>query len=539
LETFGQYAATRPLREHPLAATTSSGGVLVQDSMIRTFIGVDLITGMPVIVYTMPGPAPRLPEVYSEHLPAMLERGQRDGTGYLIFASAPGYAPLKPTLPEPRLHWLARSSARALMDAHAVGLIHRHLRPEHFYAQGDHLFIEGFGLPWSDKSLDAPDVYRAPEGPGQAPADVYAWARCMNTFASNNPETAQDGELGHLIGHCLNLKARERPTAGELVMALEQILSPKAASEVAPAAVPIGRETPLRRPAPESAVPEPASQAELIVEPTFATAPLTESVVVTSTLPTPTLESALKPVGAHFETPNPESGPEDTPQEAATHTLPVPAGLEADEPDVVAPDTRKLTDHNLASVTVIPSSVTVIPSSVPDSTPRWPDDDVHSTRVDDSSKDIPSAIRIGWQDDDSWRAVRAPTPVESGRPPVLVWLLGALLVVGLLAGLVWFLRSATAGTPTDAPNPPIMTDRYVVNFRLDPSSGPGGQLTVVEAPVDSGYAVGQVLSSVPGPVLFTKPGTYRVRVSVKGYESAETTIEIPGSDTVILKLSER
>jgi hypothetical protein len=84
-----------------------------------------------------------------------------------------------------------------------------------------------------------------------------------------------------------------------------------------------------------------------------------------------------------------------------------------------------------------------------------------------------------------------------------------------------------------------MTDRYVVNFRLDPSFGPGGQLTVVEAPVDSGYAVGQVLSSVPGPVLFAKPGTYRVRVSVKGYESAETTIEIPGSDTVILKLSER
>jgi hypothetical protein len=520
------------LREHPLAATASSGGVLVQDGMVRTFIGVDLITGMPVIVYTMPGPAPRLPEVYSEHLPAMLERGQRDGMGYLIFASAPGYAPLKPTLPEPRLHWLARSSARALMDAHAVGLIHRHLRPEHFYAQGDHLFIEGFGLPWSDNSSDTPDVYRAPEGPDQAPADVYAWARCMNTFASNNPGITQDGELGHLIGHCLNLKARERPTAGELVMALEQILSPKTASVVAPAAVPIGRETLLGRPAPETAVPEPASQAKLIVEPVPEAAPLAESVVVTSTLPASTLEPALKPVGAHLETPNPESGPENTPQEAATHTLPVPAGLEADEPDVVAPDPRKPTDHNL-------ESVTVISSSVPGSTPHWPDDDVHSTRVNDSSEDIPSAIRIGWQDDDSWRTVRAPTPVESGGPPVLVWLLGALLVVGLLAGLVWFLRSATAGTPTDAPNPPIMTDRYVVNFRLDPSFGPGGQLTVVEAPVDSGYAVGQVLSSVPGPVLFAKPGTYRVRVSVKGYESAETTIEIPGSDTVILKLSER
>ncbi len=504
--------------------------------MIRTFIGVDLITGMPVIVYTMPGPAPRLPEVYSEYLPTMLERGQRDGTGYLIFASAPGYAPLKPTLPEPRLHWLARSSARALMDAHAVGLIHRHLRPEHFYAQGDHLFIEGFGLPWSDNSSDAPDVYRAPEGSGQAPADVYAWARCMNTFASNNPETVQDGELGHLIGHCLNLKARERPTAGELVMALEQILSPKAASVVTPVAVPIGREPSLERLTPESATPEPASHEERLVQRAEDVSPA-ETVVETPPPPTSALEPAPRAVEPHLETPNPaaeppEREPQNAAQDSTTHTLPVPAGLEADEPDVVAPDTLKLTDHSW-------ESVTVIRSSDPDSAPHWSDDDVHSARVDDSSEDIPSAIRIGWQDDDSWRTVRTPTPVESGRPPVLVWLLGTLLVVGLLAGLVWFLRSATAGTPTDAPNPPIMTDRYLVNFRLDPSSGPGGQLTVVEAPVDSEYAVGQVLSSVPGPVLFTKPGTYRVRVSVKGYESAETTIEIPGSDTVILKLSER
>lgn len=510
METFGQYAATRPLREHPIAPR-EAGGVLTAEGIIRTFMGVDLVTGMPVIVYTMPAPAPRFAEVYSEHLPAILERGENDGVGYVIVASAPGYAPLRPTLPEPRLHWLARCSVKTLFDAHAAGLVHTHLHPEHFYAQGDHLFIEGFGLPWADEQ----SPYRAPEGSGQPPADVFAWARCMNTFGKGDPSKLIDAELGRLIGHCLNPKPCERPTAGELVLALEQILGPKAASLANDSEgildVPDAAPVPVK-PVPVQSIPRPE--------------PVT---------PVPVIAQMLE------HTPTPRVS--DTPPEL--NSLSVPAGLEADEPDVVVRvNPRPARTEAVEDEPVTPTYTRLRPAqNTVEPTPEAPegqdrsDRDVLSTRVDEPEPQ--STIRIGWSDDDSWRPVRAPTPPVPSGPPLLVLLLGGVLTIALLGGLVWFLRG-NPSAPNELTANPTVTVPSIMTFQLDPPTGRAGRLTVVSAPAGANLKPDAVLATVPGPVLFTAPGTYRLRVTIDGYETAEISLEIPSpNNTVILKLPQR
>jgi hypothetical protein len=222
MQTFSQYAATRLLRSHTARAQTF-GGIALQTGNIDTHAGVDLITGMPVFIYTMPEKPQAIPEVFSESIPAMLEVGFEHDLGFLVTASAPGYTPLKPVLTQPRLEWLVRASSRALADAHAGGLQHGNLEPSHFFASADHLLIEGWGLPWGTAHPD----FQAPETNISFATDVFAWARSISTFAKGKPRLLPDGEFGRLIGHCLNPRPSERPTAQELVLALEQVLPPR------------------------------------------------------------------------------------------------------------------------------------------------------------------------------------------------------------------------------------------------------------------------------------------------------------------------
>ncbi len=220
MQTFSQYAATRLLREHPARAQTF-GGVAVRTGSIQTYAGIDLITGMPVFIYTMPEKPNAIQDVYSEFIPTVLEIGFEHDVGFMVTASAPGYTPLKPTLTTPRLEWLLRVSSRALADAHSAGLIHGNLEPSHFFVCGDHLLLEGWGLPWGDAIPD----YKPAETTVSLASDVFAWARCMSLFGKGKPRHMLDGEYGRLIGHCLNARPSERPNAQELVLALEQILN--------------------------------------------------------------------------------------------------------------------------------------------------------------------------------------------------------------------------------------------------------------------------------------------------------------------------
>jgi hypothetical protein len=313
MQTFSQYAATRLLRSHTARAQTF-GGIALQTGDIQTFAGVDLITGMPVFIYTMPEKPQAIPEVYSEAIPAMLEVGFEHGLGFVVTASAPGYTPLKPILTQPRLEWLVRASSRALADAHAGGLQHGNLEPSHFFASADHLLVEGWGLPWGTAHPD----YQAPETNISFATDVFAWARSIATFAKGKPRLLPDGEFGRLVGHCLNPRPSERPTAQELVLALEQVLPPRSpnAPDLAQTALELSateyletersNEAPIKRTKPLE-IPTKTEQPAVLQKPSKPELPKPNPVIE------PVLEPASEPV------PEPEDVPVPEPEQEPAH----------------------------------------------------------------------------------------------------------------------------------------------------------------------------------------------------------------------------
>ena len=559
MQTFSQYAATRPLRR------SSSGTVAVQDELIQTFAGVDVVTGMPVIVYTMPGSPPSIPEVYSESIPVVLETGVQDETGFVVVSSAPGYLPLRLGLSQVRLEWLTRISAKALSDAHAGDLVHGDLNPNHFFVQGDHLLLEGWGLVWQTPQAD----FTPPEGQGTTAADVFAWARTMQAFGKGDPRKLLDGEMGRLIGHCLNPKPQERPTALELVIALEQVIGKKTVKpEVKPVQLDHG-----------------GAQETLEVVPLEQSTAVSETHLETVNTPDPKPEVALKAAEEHLKLPNtappqkplqplklephdtsqslipidegvkiiaktkaPERNPVSEPSEileattlkapepSSTPTLePAPTGrsktsgkpkppiletpaeselrepenLAADEPDIV-PSVRP--EHEPSPLPVI-SEPTIEPGVV----------------IYKDGQPLSSTIRVGFDEDDSWRSVKTYQP-----PNRNLWILPLVLVVAVLLG-IFAIISLTRGKPKPSstgntvrtPSITNPSQNSIVNFVMKTSGDQTARLTVISAPKEAKLALGTLLATIPGPVLFPYPGEYRVRITMPNFAPGEVTVNVP------------
>jgi hypothetical protein len=574
VDVYGHYAATRLLLEHDLRDATPPGtgenkSALAVATAIRCHAGLDLITGMPILIYLLPAVV-QMHEIYSEHLPALLETGTRGETTYIVMASAPGYVQLRPTLTETRLHWFARSSARAILDAHIAGVSHGALSPAHVFAQGDHLFVAGFGLPWAETA----SVYRAPEGAGEFPADIYAWARTVQHYGNGDPSAALPGDFGKLVGHCLHDDPRERPTAGELVMALEQVLS--GASPWSPPA----------RTQPETATLE-ASKLE------------PASVALLNPAPV-NLQQDEEPLDVELET---DDAIELTAHELTAHELtadepelitslePAAQVIEAEAPEPAAHPAKHISNgpitRSLETITTKEIPPLKTPDIVPEQRPNLskpaleiiegdalpididaleapPHPLVEAAGLEADEPDVPiivrgannEPIRIGFDADQNGNGAVKP-PMRFSWVGVLAGLIGVGALGWLLVALVGALTSGLNARPTNvtkpavttpAPNtsgnkPPTVTtpapntNELLVNFKLEPENGKRGRLVVLEAPAGAALQSGDPLATVPGPVLFPVAGTYRLQVVLDGYNPAETVLKLPTSNsTVILRL---
>ncbi|MFN3265878.1 MAG: hypothetical protein ACK41E_03465 [Deinococcales bacterium] len=581
MQTFSQYAATRLLHSH-LARAQTFGGVALQTGQIETFAGIDLITGMPVFIYTMPEQPQAIPEVYSETIPAVLEIGFEHGLGFLVTASAPGYTPLKPVLTQPRLEWLVRASSQALADAHSGGLQHGNLEPQHFFASGDHLLIEGWGLPWGRANPD----YQAPETNISFATDIFSWARCISLFAKGKPRILPEGDFGRLIGHCLNPRPSERPTAQELVLALEQVLPPRQnASDLAQTALelsateyietersfeqPIIRTKRLEIPVkPELPRPErPIVPPEPVQVPVLESAPtniVPKSAVSSEIdLPKPTLEASdlaspearldaieaeLLPAlqtnlsNAPLKHPEPEVLAEDleTAQAAELQESQLP------ESQLSAPQEPKSPEslHSKELISPILEQPVVIaqlsePEHLAADEPDVALPSRASSRVtEDSDADAPRPIpiRIGFDEEDqSWRNVVTPPPRARPDPFVLIAVgIGVLIVVaGVLLGRLAQPSNPNPQTLNVQGNP---NTGSVVIFTVRGAEDVIGRLIVESAPSGSNLAKGALLATVPGPVAFPKDGEYSLRLEIAGYSTAKITVRVPQEKQVNLEL---
>jgi hypothetical protein len=568
VDVYGHYAATRLLLEHDLRDATPPGtgenkSAVAVATAIRCHAGLDLITGMPILIYLLPEVV-QMHEVYSEYLPALLETGVRGETTYIVMASAPGYVQLRPTLTETRLHWFARSSARAILDAHIAGVSHGALSPSHVFAQGDHLFVAGFGLPWAETA----SVYRAPEGAGEFPADIYAWARTVQHYGSGDPSAALPGDFGKLVGHCLHDDPRERPTAGELVMALEQVLSgaspwsPPArtqpetatleASKLEPASVALLNPAPVNLQQDEEPL-DVELETDDAIELTTDELTVNEPELIAETY-TPNLEPAVHEPAARIS-----NGPITRSLETIT-TKEIPP---LKTPDIVPEQRQNLSKPALEIIEGDAMPIDIDALEAP------PHPLVEAAGLEADEPDVPiivrgannEPIRIGFDANQDGNGPVKP-PMRFSWVGVLAGLIGISALGWLLVALVGALTSGLNARPTNvtkpavttpAPNtsspnassnkPPTVTtpapntNELLVNFKLEPENGKRGRLVVLEAPAGAALQSGDPLATVPGPVLFPVAGTYRLQVVLDGYNPAETVLKLPTSNsTVILRL---
>ncbi len=225
---------------------------------VKTFEGVDPLTGLPVLIYRFPArPTLAVGDLDSENIPGVLASAY-DGEGRLVVAYSREYQPLAGPLPPEELMPLALGSARALLDAAEAGVVHGDIRPERFLVAGQDLLLEGYGVVW-----DAPsEHYRAPEldgGPPSPAGDVYAWAGALRDALGGEAEGGVPERLEQLFNHCLSVDPEDRPSAEAIHRGLElqvESLTRAAAAVYAPVGVGTGGGAPPTPPqAPEDTEP--------------------------------------------------------------------------------------------------------------------------------------------------------------------------------------------------------------------------------------------------------------------------------------------
>jgi hypothetical protein len=301
----------------------------------------------------------------------------------------------------------------------------------------------------------------------------------MQAFGKGDPRKLLDGEMGRLIGHCLNPKPQERPTALELVIALEQVIGKKTikpevkpvqldqvvVQETVEAVVPLEQSIPKIQN--EQSTPETTLEAVVIpakehlemptavseelpqplkLEPQDTTqdlTPIDEGVKIiaktkaperisdneppeSSTLPdltpvtpsTPILEPAQK---RRSKSKTYGKSKPTTLEPSAESELREPENLAADEPDIV-PSVRP--EHEPVALPVV-AEATIEPGVV-----IYKDGQASS-----------ATIRVGFDEDDSWRSVKTYQP-----PSRNLLILPIALIVAVLLG-IFVVLSLTRGNP--------------------------------------------------------------------------------------------
>lgn len=182
---------------------------------VTTYEGVDSLTGLPVLIYQFIGRSlTTLMNLESENIPGILASQQDGEQAQVVVAYSKNYRPLSVPLTLDTAKLLI-GSARALKDAAQAGIIHGDINPNRFLASGDHVLLEGFGLPWQVSD----DAFRPPEAASGASfaADVYAWAKSLLALTDGSVSP----EVKSLLNACLAQKPGERPAASEIYSALK------------------------------------------------------------------------------------------------------------------------------------------------------------------------------------------------------------------------------------------------------------------------------------------------------------------------------
>jgi serine/threonine protein kinase len=225
---MGRVLWDSPSLEERVALRYQRQKLLEDHAGVKTYEGVDPLTGLPVLIYAFADkPHLLLNELESENIPGVLASQNELQQNYVVVAYAKGYKVASRPLEMDSLDFLIEG-ARALKDAAEIGVLHGDLRPERFWISKDHVLVEGFGLPW----LPEESPYEPPEQLSSFAGDVYSWAKSALEL-SHPPPTAK-----HLLESCLVPQPNLRPSAEQIYTALVKIKTkPASVSTTGPAKV--------------------------------------------------------------------------------------------------------------------------------------------------------------------------------------------------------------------------------------------------------------------------------------------------------------
>ncbi len=141
-------------------------------------------------------------------------------------------------------------------------------------------------------------------------------------------------------------------------------------------------------------------------------------------------------------------------------------------------------------------------------------------------------LRIGWEEDHSWRVVKSGPEQRKGTARHFpVWLL-AVVLLALLAGAAFWLLGR-AGPPT--------ADCCSVNFTVSGTVSGSGQpvlVTLVKAPPGSTLQPGAVIGTAPGLLDFPGvAGQYTLKFSAQGHGALTAAVTVPSGQpfAIVLK----
>ncbi|WP_407538753.1 hypothetical protein Q0M94_11275 [Deinococcus radiomollis] len=535
--------------------------------------GLDRLTGMPVLLHRLPEFV--VPEAIpnSPFLLPVFEVDVWDGQTYAVtelpLAAVAANHPASAAL----------GALRGLSALHAAGQVHGGLNAGQLWQIGREVRLAGAGLPWQPESgaeaqaRDMAALGRTLDALGVRPAALASLESMTAAQALEALETVPAAQPANQPAARKRRQEAARPPAPPVseapILRATDPVPPSPGSSVHVAApvlmppVPAPEPEPLAPELPSSELPSPEEQgpeqpadppryrryrsaADVIVlsaaDPVQAeasTAPTPAAPPSGATTPAP----ALPPTGGHapirigFDEP-PALLPGWRPADAQ-QTEPEPQGARSGSasPSSETPDSEPPASGPDASEgrpevpeTVLPGSIPSVPAKVlTPASAATSSGAVSSGRAAPANRGQP--LRIGWEEDHSWRVVksgperrRAPVPRLSGRRPALI-----LLALALLAAGGWFWYSGQAGVPATS----CCTQRFTVSGSREPV-----KVTLVQAPPGSPLQPGALIGTAPGTLKFQGvPGRYMLKFSAAGHRAVDGAVQVPSEQAfgIVLK----
>ncbi|CAM4388430.1 hypothetical protein [Deinococcus marmoris] len=574
MKPIGPYVAVQAL-------PPPANGVAAADSPIQTFRATDRLTGIPVLLHVLPY-AQGLPDVpFSPHLLPVVDSGVDGEQAYLVTELPLQAHPAQ----DPEL--AARGALAALGALHGSGMAHGGVSGAQLWNHDGGVALAGAGLPWREDATpqgDLSDLALTLQALGALP-------EALRPLLEQPGSLSAHGALALLGG---DVAEQARKTAGQHEAAVElpldqpaalgqpseekaaAILSGASGSEVSegqpvdppPSPVPPGKDaasspsgtggrgidsegsavegsvvgsaqTETARPA--------SDQGQISVVSPFSNAPTGQSETPQERRRRQNDErqeqaaldsqAAAERRAAHLR----EQSEQETREIAQAAEL-AALGVPVPEPFQMGFTADSADDAGGAVPGVPPRQVERLPASLrrpggeavdgAGKVQRLPE--VGGIAGTPARRDLPP-IRIGWDEDDSWRVVRT-APKSSQPSPLLRWVPLVLVVIVLLgAALLWALRPSGVASTT-AGSTALGAPCCNVDFTLRGAAGVTAQLNVVSAPASARLASNQTLGLAPGKVNFPVQGTYKLNVVAEGYQSAPLTVVVPRTQPVTIDL---